>query len=789
MSDRNRNFTSPENEGQTLGHARRESDGPAGGWGSVKGMVSIAVASHASPAVADTLAHLNKPDGAMCTSCAWPKPANYQAFEFCENGAKAALWDLTTDRCGADFWQEHSVKALRAWSDHDLEATGRLTEPLKYDAATDRYAPVSWAQAYEGIAAELKQLRPDEAVFYASGHAGLEASYLYALLARAHGTNNLPQSSNMCHETTSVGLNRVIGSPVGTVIWEDLENADAFFFFGQNPGTNSPRFLRPLKEAKARGARIVTFNPIREQGLLAFVDPQNLGDMLTGHETRISDQYHQVRSGGDIAALMGLCKAVLQADADALRLGSARVLDVDFLNQHTTGFDHFADAIEQTSWDDIEQASGLSRADLTAAAQVYIGADRVIGVYGMGLTQHSHGTTNVGMLVNFLMLRGNLGRLGAGCCPVRGHSNVQGQRSVGIAEKAHLVPLDTLQQLFHFEPPRLDGFTVVEAAQGVISGQVKAMVCLGGNLLRALPDTPRIEKAWPQLDLGVMVSTRLNRSHLFPGRHAYILPCLSRLERDVQATGEQVVTIEDSFSMIHASRGRREPASDRLQSEMGIVCGIAQALLPRNPHMPWSTWQSDYGLVRDLIEATYPEQFGRFNERMFTPGGFHRGNAVRQRVWKTPEGKAVFTTPHTLNAGAFPDAPGRFRLITLRSNDQFNTTIYGLSDRFRGIEGTRDVLLMNAQDMRDLGLAPGETVGLRTDRDDLVARHLGGLTLVEFSLPSGTLASYYPECNVLVPLDLHDEASLTPASKSIPVRVQRGGVDAAPLGSSVNPVN
>ncbi|VVT02294.1 Protein YdeP [Sphingomonas sp. EC-HK361] len=755
---------------KTLPH----SSGPAGGWGSLKGIARIFGETWAGPQTLATLGKLNKPKGVMCVSCAWPKPANYSAFEFCENGAKATLWEMTSARCTPEFWDEdgHSVTALRSWRDHDLEKTGRLTHPLRYDPATDRYRPVGWDKAFAEIGAELRKVQPDEAVFYASGHAGLEASYLYALLARAFGTNNLPQSSNMCHETTSVGLTKVIGSPVGTIVWDDLRQADAFFFFGQNPGTNSPRFLHPLKEAKDRGAKIVTFNPVIEQGLVSFVDPQSPAAMLTGKATVISDQYHQVRAGGDIAALLGMCKCVVEADDAEKAAGKAEVIDHGFVAQHTTGFDVFIGACRGADWADITHESGLDEAAIRAAAEVYMKAERVIGVYGMGLTQHAHGALNIAMLVNLLLLRGNIGRAGAGCCPVRGHSNVQGQRTVGIAEKVHLVPVDKLKALFGVETPAKDGFNIVEAVEGLFADKVRAFVCLGGNLLRAVPDQERMEKAWAAQDLTVMVSTKLNRSHLFPGKVAYILPCLGRMEADEQAGGRQTVTSEDSFSMINGSIGNRKPPSDMLKSELAIVAGIAKTALAPNPKLTWDAWTGDYGLVRDLIEKTYPDDFRDYNKRMYDAGGFYRGNAAHERVWKTESGKAVFTTPDEANAIGFADAPGRYRLVTLRSNDQFNTTIYGYSDRFRGIEGTRDVLLMNPDDIAEAALVDGQTVRLITDVDDGQHRALGGLKLTAYKLPRGTVASYYPECNVLVPIGHHDQLSKTPASKSIPVRIE-----------------
>ena len=750
--------------------------GPAGGWGSMQGMARIAGEAHPSPMTLRSLGRQNKPKGVMCVSCAWPKPANYSAFEFCENGAKATLWELTSGRCTPAFWNDeaHSVTALREWKDHDLEMTGRLTHPMRYNAGTDRYEEVSWDEAFAAIGATIKALPKESVIFYASGHAGLEASYLYALLARAYGNNNLPQSSNMCHETTSVGLTKVIGSPVGTIVWDDLEQTDAFFFFGQNPGTNSPRFLHPMKALKDRGGKIITFNPVVEQGLVSFVDPQNPLAMLTGKETKISDQYHQLKAGGDPAAILGLCKVVVEADDEAKAAGKAEVIDHAFVKQHTTGFDEFIQSCRETSWAEIEKESGLTEAALREAGEVYVTAEKVIGVYGMGLTQHTHGALNIAMLVNLLLLRGNIGKAGAGCCPVRGHSNVQGQRTVGIAEKTKLVPLDKLKELFGFEPPTKDGMNIVEAVEGLFEDKVKAFFSLGGNLVRAVPDQKRMEGAWSAQDLTVMVSTKLNRSHLFPGKQAYILPCLGRFEADEQATGNQTVTTEDSFSMINGSIGERPPVSDQVKSELAIVAGIAKAAVEPMPGLKWDEWTADYGLVRDLIEYTYPNDFRDYNARMYDAGGFYRGNGAHERIWKTPQGKAVFTTPGQLNSLGFQDAPGRYRLITMRSNDQFNTTIYGYSDRLRGLSGSRDIVLMCPEDIADAGLRDGQTVTLVTDVDDGQDRRLAGLRLTAYKLPRGTIASYYPECNVLVPISHHDELSKTPASKSVPVRVEAG---------------
>jgi molybdopterin-dependent oxidoreductase alpha subunit len=747
--------------------------GPSGGWGSLRGIASVFGEEWSQPDALKLLATQNKPGGFMCTSCAWAKPRKPHAFEFCENGAKATLWEVTSARCKPEFWDDHTVSDLRGWKDHDLEMTGRLTHPMRYNAKTDRYEAVSWDEAFAGIGATLKRLDPKKVVFYSSGHAALEPSYLYALLARLYGTNNLPQSSNMCHETTSVGLKKVIGSPVGTVNWDDLALTEAFFFFGQNTGQNSPRFLHPLQEAKKRGARIVTFNPVREKGLIEFTNPQNPAQMLTGQSTQISDLYLQVKSSGDIAAIMGLCKVVLEADDAARAAGKARILDHAFIEQHTMGSEDFIRTARETSWADIERESGLSEEDLRRAGEIFVTSNKIIAVYGMGLTQQVHGSDNLGMLVNLMLLRGQIGQPGMGMCPVRGHSNVQGQRTVGIAEKTKLVPLDKLKDLFSFDPPTEDGMNITEAAEALFRDDLQGFICLGGNLLRATPDQKRMEDHWPKQELTVAISTKLNRSHLFPGKVAYILPCLGRTEIDVQENNRQVCSIEDSFSNINGSVGNAKPPSEHVRSELAIIAGIAKATLPPNPKVKWDEWTKDYGLVRDLIELTYPEDFGDYNKRLFQPGGFYRGNYARERIWKTETGKAMFTVPEALRANNFEDRPGRYRLITLRSNDQFNTTIYGYSDRMRGIEGTRDVLLISREEMDAAGLKEGEMVKLVTDLDDGQHRELGGLKVTPFDLPRDTVATYYPEANVLVPLSHHDKLSKTPASKSVPVRIER----------------
>jgi molybdopterin-dependent oxidoreductase alpha subunit len=742
------------------------SESPSGGWGSLRGMMRVLADQQPTPGAVRTLLRQNKPGGHMCTSCAWTKPPKPHPFEFCENGAKATIWDLTSGRCTPEFFARHSVSELREWHDHDLEKAGRLTHPMRYDAETDHYVPCTWEDAFEAIGAKLRALEPRSTVFYTSGKASLEAAYLYQLFARLYGHNNLPDSSNMCHETTSVGLKKVIGSSVGTCVLSDFDHCDLLLFFGQNTGSNSPRFLHKLQELVERGGRIITFNPLRERGLIEFANPQRPTQMTVSAPTAISEKYLQVRPGGDIAALAGLCKHVLELER---RRGG--VVDWNFIEANTTEFGALEAALDDASWEEIEHTSGLARRDLEEVAEIYAAAERVIGIYGMGLTQHVHGSLNIGMLVNLLFLRGNIGREGVGVSPVRGHSNVQGQRTVGISEKPKLVPLDKLESLFGFEAPREEGRNTVTAAEGILSGEIKAFVSLGGNFARAIPDQGRTDSAWAQLQLNVQVATKLNRSHVLVGNSAWLLPCLVRAEQDQQATGPQAVTMEDSLSMIHGSLGKRGPASPQLKSEIAIVAGIAAATLPPNPKVNWDEWTGDYGLIRDLIERSYPDKFTDFNARLFTPGGFHRGNPVREGKWETESGKAEFTAPETLSALGQPPEAGELTLITLRSNDQFNTTIYGFRDRLRGLEGSRNILLINPEEMEQRGLSEGQVVGLKCVVDDGVERVLHGLKVTAYDLPDSCVAAYYPEANPLIPLSYHDKLSQTPAAKGVPVRV------------------
>ena len=762
--------------GAKLGSTRRKArvaayKGPAGGWGSAKAVTEALMRNRVPLRGARLLLHQNKSKGFACVSCAWAKPKS-RALEFCENGAKATAWEIDARRATPEFFANHTVDDLLRWSDFQLERQGRLTHPLRWDKACDKYLPVRWDEAFRDIGRRLQSGNPKSVVFYTSGRASLETSYLYALMARLYGSNNLPDSSNMCHESTSVALPESIGVPVGTVTLDDFDKTDCILFFGQNVGSNSPRMMHQLQDAARRGAQIVTFNPLRERGLERFTNPQSPVQMLTGSSTAISTQYHQLKAGGDIAAIMGMCKSLIEKDDKGRRSDGLSVLDHNFINEHVHGFDDFAANARNCSWEDLERQSGLSRIAIEAAAAIYARAERVIAIYGMGLTQHRAGVETVQMLVNLLLLRGNIGKPGAGICPVRGHSNVQGQRTVGITEKPELVPLDRLARQFAFEPPREKGMNTVEACEGIIDGRVAAFVMLGGNFVRAIPERERMEKAWRELRLTVSISTKLNRSHLVHGEVSYILPCLGRTEIDRQATGRQAVSTEDSTGFFHASRGFQKPASRHAMSEAKIVAEIAKATLTPNPNVDWDGWIADYGRIRESIEATYPEDFADFNRRMWQPQGFQRKIPARQRQWKTRTGKANLISPKSLRED--PDTPRAhdvLRMITLRSNDQFNTTIYGYDDRLRGIHGTRSVILMHRNDIARLGLADGQSVAVTTASDDGISRELKGLQVVTYDIPEGCVGTYYPEANVLIPLWHHAERSKVPAAKSVPVRV------------------
>ncbi len=755
----------------------RQYEHPAGGWDAL-GAVAKAIHGQMS-AVSGTRIMLrnNQPDGFDCPGCAWPDPKHTSAFEFCENGAKAVTWEATRKRATPEVFQRHTVSELLGWRDHDIEDLGRLTHPMAYDAATDRYVQIGWDEACARIVKVLNALpSPDMAEFYTSGRASNEAAFLYQLFARAYGTNNFPDCSNMCHEATSVGLPQSIGIGKGTVSLEDFDHADLIISMGHNPGTNHPRMMTTLHAAARRGAPIVVFNPLRERALERFAAPQDPLEMATFSATDIASDYLQVKVGGDAAALKGVMKAVLALDDDDLAAGGAGLLDRDFMAAHTQGFEALADDLRATEWADVERASGLSRASLEHVARLYCKAKATIVAFGMGITQHRLGTDNVQQISNLLMLRGNYGRPGAGICPVRGHSNVQGNRTVGIDEKAPLALRRGIERVYGFTPPAQPGHDAAEAVEAIEAGRSRFLMCLGGNLAVAMPDPQRTFAAMRGLEMVVHIATKPNRSHLLTARQSLLLPCLGRTELDLQAGGAQSITVEDSMSMVHASTGRLPPPSDQVRSEPAIVAGIAKAVLGDRHGIDWDALVADYGRIRDGIEGVLAG-FADYNLRIRQPGGFRLPIGPAQRIWHTPSGKAQFMVMPGIQEDPRAAGAAVLTLATLRSHDQYNTTIYGFDDRYRGIFGRRDVVFLNPDDLAAQGLAPGDRVDLEAVPFEGEAASPGAvlrnLTAVAYDIPRGSAGAYYPEANVLIALSHRDPRSGTPSYKSVPVRVRR----------------
>ncbi|MFF8934501.1 FdhF/YdeP family oxidoreductase [Streptomyces paradoxus] len=713
-----------------------------------------------------TLLSVNQKSGFDCPGCAWPEPEHRHRAEFCENGAKAVAEEATLRRVGPGFFAEHTLADLAARSDYWLGQQGRLTHPVYRPAGSDHYRPVSWDEAFAVIARELRALdSPDEAAFYTSGRASNEAAFVYQLFVRLLGTNNLPDCSNMCHESSGSALTETIGIGKGSVRLEDLYEADLILVVGQNPGTNHPRMLSALETAKDRGARIISVNPLPEAGLLRFKNPQRPSGVLGGG-TQLTDLFLQIRLGGDQALFQAFNRMLLEAEDDA----PGRVLDHDFITAHTHGFEDFADRARKTSWDDVLEVTGLSAREIREAFQEVLAAEKIVVCWAMGLTQHRHSVPTIREVVNFLLLRGNIGRPGAGLCPVRGHSNVQGDRTMGIYEKPGAAFLDALGAEFGFEPPRPHGHDAVDTIRAMRDGRVRVFVALGGNFVSAAPDTDLTERALRNCELTVQISTKLNRSHAVAGRQALILPCLGRTEADLRSAGEQQVTVEDSMGMVHLSRGRLAPASDSLLSEVAIICRMADAALASDgPAVPWADFEADYDRIRDRIARVIPG-FEDFNARVRAPGGFALPHPPRdERRFPTRTGRANFTV-NQLDVLRVP--AGRLLLQTIRSHDQYNTTIYGLDDRYRGIHQGRRVLFVHPDDLAAQGLAEGEPVDIVSEFSDGVERRAPAFRTVAYPTPRGCCAAYFPETNVLVPLDSTADISNTPTSKSIVVRLE-----------------
>lgn len=717
-----------------------------------------------------SLLKLNQKAGYDCPGCAWPDPDGARkTFEFCENGAKAVASEGTNKVLDARFFAKHTLADLAALSDLEMNRLGRLVEPMFLDADADHYRPVGWDEAFAMLAKALRDLPdPDRAVFYTSGRTSNEAAFLYQLLVRLYGTNNMPDCSNMCHESSGVGLKETIGVGKGTVTLEDFNQAEVIFIFGQNPGTNHPRMLLALQEAVRKGAQVVTVNPLPEAGLLRFKDPQEVVGVL-GSGTALTKLYLPVKINGDVALIKGLMKVMLAEEAKR----PGEVLDQEFIGDKTVGFEAMKQALDAVSWSEIESATGLDRAQIEEAGLLAANAKSMICCWAMGLTQHENAVANIQEVVNLLLLGGHFGRPGAGACPVRGHSNVQGDRTMGIWERPSAAFLDRLGSVLGFEPPREHGYSVVEAIEAMLDDQVDVFFAMGGNFISATPDSALTAEALTRCQLTVQVSTKLNRSHLVTGKRALILPCLGRTEIDQTEVGRQFVTVENSMGVVHRSEGNLKPVAASLRSEVAIVCELARHLFREQADklrlVNWQGMQVDYGLVRDLIGRCIPGHEA-YNEKVKAPGGFYLPNAVRDTCsFDTVDGKAHFTV-HDIPEWTLPG--DRFLMMTIRTHDQYNTTVYGADDRYRGLYGGRRVVLMNRDDMAVCGVTEGDWVNLASYFKDEV-RRAPKFKVVGYPIPRQCVATYFPEANPLVPLAQRAHKSHTPASKSVVVAIEK----------------
>ena len=708
---------------------------------------------------------MNQKDGFDCMSCAWPDPEHRSVAEFCENGAKAVTWEATPITVPTSFWAEHSIDDLLSRSEYWLGMQGRLVEPVYRPAGADHYEPVTWERAFEIIATKLNGLTsPDEAAFYTSGRTANETAFVYQLFVRAFGTNNLPDCSNMCHESTGTALGETIGIGKSTIAYDDFEKSDLVIIMGQNPGTNHPRMLTALEAAKRNGASIVAVNPLPEAGLMRYKNPQKVRGII-GSGTPLADQFLQIRSGGDMALLQAVSKRVL--DAETAKPGT--VLDHAFLDEFTLGLDALTEHLGHLDEATVLLATGLTSAEIDELAERYIAADRVIITWAMGLTQHKKSVDTLKDLINLLLLRGNIGKPGAGASPIRGHSNVQGDRTMGVWEQMDDEFLDAIEKEFSFAPPRAHGTDALKAIEGMQRGEVKVWFALGGNLVAAISDTVAAEKAMHGTEMTVQISTKLNRSHAVIGTEALILPTMGRTEVDLQATGPQFVSVEDSVCAVHGSHGRIPPVAPGLLSEISIVTRLARAVLGDSVPVDWAGFEGDYDLIRDHISHVVPG-FEKFNVQVRQKGGFILPNGPRDsRTFATKTGKAMLTV-NELEALERP--VGRLILQTMRSHDQFNTTIYSLNDRYRGIKNGRDVIFVNPDDLTELNLEDGQRVDIFSEWNDEPDRVLRGYRIVSYPTAKGCAAAYYPEANVLVPLSSAAVGSNTPVSKAVIVRLE-----------------
>jgi molybdopterin-dependent oxidoreductase alpha subunit len=717
-----------------------------------------------------TLRLLNQQDGFDCPGCAWPDPQGHRGqAEFCENGAKAVAEEATVRRVGPDFFAAHPVAELTERTEYWLGQQGRLTEPMVLREGDTHYRPIGWDEAFTLIAEKLNGLSsPDEAVFYTSGRTSNEAAFLYQLLVRSFGTNNLPDCSNMCHESSGTALKETIGVGKGSVHLADFNEADLIMVVGQNPGTNHPRMLTALEEAKRNGAKIIAVNPLPEAGLMRFKNPQRINGVI-GKGTALADEFCQIKLGGDQAFFQAMGHQLLAAEEAA----PGTVVDQEFIAEHTHGFEAYTKQVAELDWDAIDAATGLPREQIVKVGQMFAGAKRIIICWAMGLTQHKHAVPTIQEAVNLLLMRGMIGKPGAGVCPVRGHSNVQGDRTMMIWEKAPDALLDKLSAEFDITVPRKHGYDTVDALRAMRDGRAKTFFAMGGNFVSATPDTELTEKALRGCELTVHVSTKLNRSHVVTGQVALILPTLGRTERDVQGTGEQFVTVEDSMSVVHASRGRLKPAGAQLISETAIVCRLADKLFGPDHKVPWAGFERDYDTIRERIARVIPG-CADYNAKVRQPDGFVLPHPPRDsRSFPTTTGKANFSS----NELWFPAVPkGRLLMQTLRSHDQYNTTIYGLEDRYRGVKDGRRVVFVNPVDIAAFGLSDGQIVNLISEWPDadggVAERQAKEFRIISYPTAPGCAASYFPEANALIPLDSVAEKSNTPTSKAVVVRLE-----------------
>jgi len=711
-----------------------------------------------------TLLNLNQDGGIDCPGCAWPEPDKRHRNEYCENGAKHVTDEATSRRVTRAFFAEHPVAELDQKSDYWLNQQGRLTEPMVKLPGGAHYEPITWDDAVGLVAGELVGLdSPDEAMFYTSGRLNNEGAFLLQLFARAYGTNNLPDCSNMCHESSGSALGATLGIGKGTVSLDDLHEADLVLVVGQNPGTNHPRMLTALEQTKHNGGQVVAVNPLPEAGLRRFKNPQKPTGVV-GRGTTIADQFLQIRLGGDLALFQMLNRLLLEAEDDA----PGTVLDQAFIERDTTGFEAFSEHVRRTEWDDVLTATGLTRAEIEELHQRILASDKIIVCWAMGLTQHRHGVPTIREIVNLLLLRGSIGRPGAGVCPVRGHSNVQGDRTMGIWEQLPEPFRAALEKEFGFSPPAETGYDSVHGVRAMRDGKVKVFMGVAGNFVRAMSDSAVTEEALRRCRLTVQVSTKLNRSHTVCGETALILPTLGRSDRDVQATGEQFVTVENSMSQVHTTRGRLDPASPDLLSEIAIICRLARRTLGDGGSIPWEDFEGDYSLIRDRIARVVPG-FEDFNERVSAPGGFRLPSPVNEGIYRTASGKAEFSCNAFTSLVA---PPGHLVLQTMRSHDQWNTIPYAMDDRYRGIHDSRHVVFVNPEDLSELGIGDQALVDVVSVWDDGTERRFEGVRAVPYPTARGSAAAYYPEANCLVALDSVAEGSNTPTYKGVIVRLE-----------------